>query len=83
MFALTTQRTAAPVATLVAIKAMSCSDGDWIGVVRRCVSEVLAANGVEPERIWAAAPSGSAGDAGAAEHDVLADLLPERRCWRR
>ncbi|MCU1681784.1 MAG: hypothetical protein JWQ81_2523 [Amycolatopsis sp.] len=78
MFALTTQRTAAPIATLVGIKAMCCSTGDWAGVIRACVAKVLAAGGIEPEQIWAAAPSGAAGEAGAAEHAVLADLLPNK-----
>ncbi len=88
MFALTAERTAGrtagrtqertdeqPLATLLAVKAMTCSDGDWYTTVRRCAEQALAVAGVKPTEVWLAAPSGAVGAAGQAERAALGDLF--------
>nr|AEU17884.1 3-oxo-ACP synthase II [Streptomyces antibioticus] len=58
MFALTTEPTGrATLATLLAVKAMTCSDGDWRETVRRCVEEALEAADVKPSDVWVVSPS--------------------------
>ncbi|MEU9013896.1 beta-ketoacyl synthase N-terminal-like domain-containing protein [Streptomyces sp. NPDC048479] len=76
MFALTVEPTdEPPLATLLAVKAMTCSDGDWYATVRRCTELAMAAAGVQPSDVWMASPSGAVGAAGQAERAALGDLF--------
>ncbi|MEU7291873.1 beta-ketoacyl synthase N-terminal-like domain-containing protein [Streptomyces exfoliatus] len=76
MFALAAAPADAPPApaSLVGVKAMTCSDGNWAAVVRRCVEQVLRDADAKPTDVWAVSPSGAAGPGGDAEQAVAEEL---------
>ncbi|MEV7525554.1 beta-ketoacyl synthase N-terminal-like domain-containing protein [Streptomyces sp. NPDC091371] len=63
-------------ASLVGVKAMTCSDGNWAEVLRRCVERLLFDADAKPDEVWAVSPSGAAGASGDAEQ-ALAEELAE------
>ncbi|WP_042431786.1 beta-ketoacyl synthase N-terminal-like domain-containing protein [Streptacidiphilus anmyonensis] len=80
MFALTavaaeSDPVAQATASLVGVKALTSSEGDWEAVVRRAVGQLLDDAGITPADLWAVSPSAAAGAAGKAEAVIAQDLV--------